>query len=774
MVSNFNFLASLKVLRMELDRKFREIKQICYIEILKNLSSISENELLDISNSLALNLSKTQYAQLSGGKLAGCLINANSSRIASLASNQSPVKAPSLLEISNEEHLRNFGKLQLKYALYCDQAKMFNSNTLIILYKSITIACPKWESGHFHLAMFFRRLLKEYQRASLNLSSKTTYNISKPDEILDLKSRVIKSLCESLKFGSFKYVSISLPTLINTWLELGNEYLSFERKIQQTDSSRSVTVMKDLLRRFTDRSTSNIHQLITVTNNATFFVVLDILVGHMMHQYEPIAKTIKQILIKLIADFPHQMAWQFSRSLNADGRRGVISKDFIYQAAKTSTSHTYLNRYFENFRFFSNCIKELARYKPPKSMFNSRSTCQDDAKFVLSLSKVCPNLIRSLSTTPKFVFPSNQIFSPNALNLQRVSSKDPFDQCFKAHFIEKLDDSAQIMKSLQIPKKITFVCADGKKKIVLCKCLDDLRKDRCMLNFCDLFNQCYRGQVPTVEPMSHFDDQFDSSREIKVWAQRKQNPLSVRTYYVSPLSDSFGVIEWISNLKSMKSLIEGQYTMSKAGKKKYNNSKTMFVKSVFPTSLTKEKRVERFLSCIGSFQPPVFQNWFHTYYADSYSWYVARKNYTRTAAVYSILGYILGLGDRHGENIQMDPTTGQVVHVDFNCLFNRGEEFHVPECVPFRLTHNMIAAMGTLGYEGMFRATAEDVLLTVRQFREQFSNHVTIFLYDILAEWMESTNRVEIVSRTFYSPIYLPRFDRLKNLSSTWKQDFMD
>lgn len=56
----------------------------------------------------------------------------------------------------------------------------------------------------------------------------------------------------------------------------------------------------------------------------------------------------------------------------------------------------------------------------------------------------------------------------------------------------------------------------------------------------------------------------------------------------------------------------------------------------------------------------------------------------------SIVGYILGLGDRHGENILFDSNNGDTVHVDFNCLFNKGEQFEVPEVVPFRLTHNMV------------------------------------------------------------------------------------
>lgn len=37
----------------------------------------------------------------------------------------------------------------------------------------------------------------------------------------------------------------------------------------------------------------------------------------------------------------------------------------------------------------------------------------------------------------------------------------------------------------------------------------------------------------------------------------------------------------------------------------------------------------------------------------------------------SMVGYILGLGDRHGENILFDSLTGECVHVDFNCLFNK-------------------------------------------------------------------------------------------------------
>ena len=39
--------------------------------------------------------------------------------------------------------------------------------------------------------------------------------------------------------------------------------------------------------------------------------------------------------------------------------------------------------------------------------------------------------------------------------------------------------------------------------------------------------------------------------------------------------------------------------------------------------------------------------------------------------MWSMVGHIVGLGDRHGENILLDATTGDAVHVDFAFLFDR-------------------------------------------------------------------------------------------------------
>ena len=47
--------------------------------------------------------------------------------------------------------------------------------------------------------------------------------------------------------------------------------------------------------------------------------------------------------------------------------------------------------------------------------------------------------------------------------------------------------------------------------------------------------------------------------------------------------------------------------------------------------------------------------------------------YTRSCAVNSIVGHILGIGDRHTSNILVHTRTGEVVHIDFGIVFEQGK-----------------------------------------------------------------------------------------------------
>jgi FKBP12-rapamycin complex-associated protein len=100
-------------------------------------------------------------------------------------------------------------------------------------------------------------------------------------------------------------------------------------------------------------------------------------------------------------------------------------------------------------------------------------------------------------------------------------------------------------------------------------------------------------------------------------------------------------------------------------------------------------------------------------------WLERRTNYSRSMAVMSIVGYILGLGDRDPNNILMNQETGKIVHIDFsNCFEVSMKRDTFPEKVPFRLTRMLIRALGITGVEGIFRLTCEKTLLLMKNNRD--------------------------------------------------------
>ena len=73
---------------------------------------------------------------------------------------------------------------------------------------------------------------------------------------------------------------------------------------------------------------------------------------------------------------------------------------------------------------------------------------------------------------------------------------------------------------------------------------------------------------------------------------------------------------------------------------------------------------------ICKFHSPCFRFFFIEAFGHSLQeWYNARLRYSRSVATSSIVGHILGIGDRHGCNILVHGKTGEVVHIDFGIAY---------------------------------------------------------------------------------------------------------
>ena len=99
----------------------------------------------------------------------------------------------------------------------------------------------------------------------------------------------------------------------------------------------------------------------------------------------------------------------------------------------------------------------------------------------------------------------------------------------------------------------------------------------------------------------------------------------------------------------------------------------------------------------------------------------------------SMVGYILGLGDRHPSNIMLDRFSGKIIHIDFgDCFESAMRRDKYPEKIPFRLTRMLQKAMEVSGIEGNFRNTCENTMRVMRQNKDSLLAILEAFVYDPL------------------------------------------
>lgn len=268
-----------------------------------------------------------------------------------------------------------------------------------------------------------------------------------------------------------------------------------------------------------------------------------------------------------------------------------------------------------------------------------------------------------------------------------------------------------VITSKQRPRKLTIHGSDGEDYAFLLKGHEDLRQDERVMQ---LF-----GLVNTL---------LDNSRKTA------EKDLSIQRYDVIPLSPNSGLIGWVPHCDTLHHLIreyrdarkitlnqEHKYMLSFAPD--YDHLPLIAKVEVFEYSLfnTEGNDLARVL-------------WLKS--RTSEVWLERRTNYTRSLAVMSMVGYLLGLGDRHPSNLMLHRYTGKILHIDFGDCFEASmnrEKF--PEKVPFRLTRMLVKAMEVSGIEGNFRSTCENVMQVLRSNKDSVMAMMEAFVHDPLINW---------------------------------------
>merc|ERR1711915_745477 len=117
------------------------------------------------------------------------------------------------------------------------------------------------------------------------------------------------------------------------------------------------------------------------------------------------------------------------------------------------------------------------------------------------------------------------------------------------------------------------------------------------------------------------------------------------------------------------------------------------------------------------------------------NYYNAQTAYTKSVATNSMVGHVLGLGDRHTNNILIDNSSGELVHIDLGVAFEQGKILPTPETIPFRLTRDIVDGFGPTGVEGVFRRCCERSMRVLRDNKAAIMTVLEVLVHDPLYNW---------------------------------------
>ncbi|KIY73583.1 atypical/PIKK/FRAP protein kinase [Cylindrobasidium torrendii FP15055 ss-10] len=278
-------------------------------------------------------------------------------------------------------------------------------------------------------------------------------------------------------------------------------------------------------------------------------------------------------------------------------------------------------------------------------------------------------------------------------------------------YISSFSPRLTVIASKQRPRRLALRGSDGRDYQYLLKGHEDLRQDERVMQLFSLVNN-----LLTVDTSSYM------------------RRLQIQRFPVIPLAPNAGLLGWVQGSDTFHVLVRDY----RESRKILLNIEYRLMLQMAPDyeNLTLLQKVEVFEYALQNTHGQDLYRVLWLKSRDSEHWLERRTTYTRSLAVNSMVGHVLGLGDRHPSNLLLERETGKVVHIDFGDCFEVAmlrEKF--PEKVPFRLTRMLTHAMEVSGIEGSFRNTCEISMQVLRDNKNSLMAVLEAFVYDPLINW---------------------------------------
>jgi len=332
----------------------------------------------------------------------------------------------------------------------------------------------------------------------------------------------------------------------------------------------------------------------------------------------------------------------------------------------------------------------------------------------ISLEYISPklsNIRENQVGLPGYLFLNKLNKERKQLIIGKTKNISSFENEDKPPFLKKMDKYLYVLNTKQRPRKISFIGTDNKEYKYLLKSHEDLRQDERIIQ---VFS--YVNSILSL-------DKNTSSKK-----------LLITIYPVIPLSHITGLIGFLPNVDTISNLI----TEHRKNNNFIPNIEISSIYQLYPKydSGSLMSKLDAFKEVNHSTSGYELSDIIWKKSVNCESWLIRRTNYSRSLSVMSVVGYLLGLGDRHPNNLMMDRQSGKIIHIDYgDCFEIAMKRSKFPEKVPFRLTRMIVKALGVSKIEGTFRIISEKVMELLRNNRDSLVAILNSLVYDPLVSF---------------------------------------
>jgi DNA-dependent protein kinase catalytic subunit len=345
------------------------------------------------------------------------------------------------------------------------------------------------------------------------------------------------------------------------------------------------------------------------------------------------------------------------------------------------------------------------------------------------------------------------------------------DPIWHAKIVSFETNATIFTQSKQKPKKITLRGSDGREYAFIAKGSEDLRQD-------ERIQRLYRA-------MDSLLTQSPSARA---------KALRIRTFHVLPLTRRSGLIEFVHGTEPVGRILLNSSDDAKKNIGNVSARHEAFIKArgMFGLSGKKRKEIDGdaliqedkmgvmcdltkvprpahddYLTAMANAElnasKKVLRGLGHPGHSPAKdairqklqvasgcpeAFLAARRVFAASLAASSISGWIVGLGDRHCENILLDVAHGSLIHVDFGYAFGTGTStLPIPEIVPFRATRTFLGALEPLDAKEWLEADMARVLTALQSGKNLLEGAMDIFIRDPILDWTRETQKGDDVEK---------------------------